>query len=101
MNKQKNQCRVTCLFAAAKKCSCVCQGLNHGRWNKNSSPRGLGSRFMEDRATLASDLSAIKTLDRGDPGGSKSKKDPRYLQGSGEIRILPYPPLGERKAVNA
>lgn len=44
---------------------------------KIPSPRGSSSRFMEDKATLASDLSAIKTLNRGDPGGT--------------------PPLGEKK----
>ncbi len=71
MRKKKNQCTVACLFAKLERCECVCKGLNHGRWS--ALPDGSGSRSMEDKATVATDLSAIGTLDRV----SKGKDRPR------------------------
>lgn len=65
MSKRKNRCAVHCLFAIRKRCVCVCQGLNHGKW---PSPLVPGSRSVEDRATVETDLSAMETLDRVSQG---------------------------------
>ncbi len=64
MSKRKNQCTVACLFALRKKCICSCGGRNHGQWTKSFSPGPLALTPTEDKATLASDLSAEETLDR-------------------------------------
>jgi hypothetical protein len=65
-------CSTRCLFALGKDYTCSCGGLNHGRWDKSKdmSPGDTDSCLMEDRATLASDPSAIRILHRrslGDP----------------------------------